>query len=128
MSAVFCLLRSNLVLKLLDAVGADVLALVIDDVFGAVTENAGRVILMKNNVITINKNLESILFSNIQGAAKFDGQNDTSELINFSDNSGRLQTTNLQSVSNQRSYPTNIRANYIKSKRSVKVFRLENKN
>ena len=91
-------MRSNLVLKLLDAVGADVLALVIDDVFGAVTENAGRVILMKNNVITINKNLESILFSNIQGAAKFDGQNDTSELINFSYDTGRLQTTNLQSV------------------------------
>ena len=91
-------MRSHLFLQLFNAVRADVLTFVIDDVLGAVTENAGGMILMKNNVISVNKNFESILFSNIQGAAKLNGQNDASELIDLSDNSGRFQTTNLRSM------------------------------
>ena len=88
-----CRLReqgSDKTLELLDAVGADVLALVVDYIAAFVTEYAGRLILVQNNIVAFNKYFKSISFGDIQGAAKLDGQNDTQQLVNFSNNSGGL--------------------------------------
>ena len=84
----FLISRSNLGFELFDAVGANVLALVGDNVLGVVTEDACGMILMKNDVVTLHENLESVFLGNVQGTAQLYGKNDAAELIYFSDYSG----------------------------------------
>ena len=78
-------------LKRLDALRADVLAVEHDDVFGVITEDTGGLILPQNNGRTIHIDLKGIFLRNVQGAAQLDGQHDTAQLINFPHNTGRFQ-------------------------------------
>ena len=85
---IFFISKSKLCFELFDAVGANILAFVVDDVLGIVAEDACGMILMKNDVVTLHEYLESVLLSNIQGTAQLYGKNDAAELIYFSDYSG----------------------------------------
>ena len=84
MQRCFCNSELNLFLELFDAIRADVLSFIADDVLGAVAENAGRMILVKNDIIAFNKNLKSVFFSDVQCAAQFDREYDSAQLINLS--------------------------------------------
>ena len=47
-------------------------------------------ILVKDDIITVDEYLKRVSLRDIQGAAKLDRQNDASELIDLSYNTGRL--------------------------------------
>ena len=79
-------MRSSLVQKFLQADGTDVLALEDGNLLGAVTEDAGGLILLQHDGGTINIDLQGILFCNVQGAAQFDREDDTPQFVNPSDN------------------------------------------
>ena len=55
---------------------------------GASAEDAGGLIFFKHNGIIINVYFKGIFFFNVKSTAKFYRQNDSSELIDFSDNTG----------------------------------------
>ena len=78
-------------LKFTDAVGADVLAFKIDDIFGVITENAGGLILLQDDGGTIHVDLQGVFLRDVQGAAQLDRQHDTAQLIDLPHNTGRFQ-------------------------------------
>ena len=59
-------------LEFLDAVGADVLALVNRDVLRVAAEHAGRLVLFQNDRRTVHINFNGVLFRDVQCAAKLD--------------------------------------------------------
>ena len=75
----------------LDTLGADVLAAENHDILGVIAENAGGLILSEDNRGTIHVDLQRVLFGDIQRTAQFDRQDDAAQLINFPNDSGRLQ-------------------------------------
>lgn len=83
---------SDFVLEVLDALGADVLSLVAYDTLCAVAEDACGMILVENDVVTLNKDFQRITLGNIKSTAQLDGKDNASELVNFSYNSGRFHT------------------------------------
>ena len=86
------MLRSELFVHGADAVGADVLALVVDDVLRVVAEDAGRLILAQDDGLTIHEDLDAVFFLNAEGSSQLDGEHDTAKLVNFSNNTGRFHT------------------------------------
>ena len=94
-----------LFLQLLNAFGADILTLVVDDILGTVAENACRMIFVKNDIIPVYENLKCVSLRDIQSAAKLDRQHDPPELIDLSYNTGRFHVA--PSVS-YKLYPTKI--------------------
>ena len=71
--------------QLLHAVGADVLASVVFDISAVAAEDAGRLILLENNGFAIDIDFDSVLLRDVQRAAQLDGQNDSAELVDLSD-------------------------------------------
>lgn len=80
--------NSSLCLELLEALGADVLTLEVDDILGVVAEDASRMILVKNDVVAFNEDLESILLGDVKSTAQLDGEHDAAEFIYFSYDTG----------------------------------------
>ena len=81
-------LCTSVVLQLFETLGTDILVLVHHQVSAAVTENTAGTILFQYDGGAIYINLQSILLSDIQCAAQFDGQNDPSQFVHLSHNSG----------------------------------------
>jgi hypothetical protein len=73
----------QLLLQLLDALGANALAREIYDMIRTVTEGAGRLILLQHDPILVNKDLDGILLLDPQGLADLYGQYDPSQVIHF---------------------------------------------
>ena len=94
----FFQLRSELFVHGADAVGADVLALVVDDVLRVVAEDAGRLILAQDDGLTIHEDLDAVLLLDTERSSQLDGKHDTAELVNFSNNTGRFHKSVLQYV------------------------------
>ena len=74
--------------ELCDAVRADVFTVNNVDIFCVAAEYARRLILLEHDVISINKDLNWIMNVDIQIASEFDRKYDSSELVDFSYNSG----------------------------------------
>jgi hypothetical protein len=72
-------------LQFVDAVGADVFALIPDNIFRVFAEDARRLVLFEDDVVTVHKDFQRVAFRNIKRAPHFDGQHDTAELVNLSD-------------------------------------------
>ena len=77
---------SLLVQQLLQAGGTDVFALEVGDLFGAVTEDAGGLILLEHDGGAINVDLQRILLCDVQGAAQFDREDDSPQFVDPADN------------------------------------------
>ena len=75
------------VLKLLQALGADVLALEDGDVLAAVTENAAGTVLFENDGGTLHIDFQCVLLSDIQRAAHLNRQDNAPQFIYLSDDS-----------------------------------------
>ena len=71
--------------QLLHAVGTDVLAAVVLDVPAVTAEDAGRLVLLENNGLAVDIDFDSVLLRDVQRAAQLDGQNDSAELVDLSD-------------------------------------------
>ena len=74
--------------QLLDAVRANVLAAIADDLFRALTKDTGRLILAENNAVSLNIDFKGVLLSDVERAAHFYGQNDTAKFINSAYDTG----------------------------------------
>jgi hypothetical protein len=72
-------------LYFVDAIGADVLALITDDIFRIIAKNAGRLVLFEDDAVPVHKDFQRVAFRNIERAPHFDRQHDTAELVNLSD-------------------------------------------
>ena len=77
-------------LELLEAVGADVLALVNRDVLRIAAEHAGRLVLFQNDRRTVHINFNGILLRDVQSPAQLNRQYDSAQLIHFSHNACRF--------------------------------------
>lgn len=80
--------------KLLDffkAGRADIFAFIINNFLCIRAENTGGFMLFEDNHVAFGVNFDRVSFRNIEGAAKFDGYYDSSEVIKFSDNTGGFQ-------------------------------------
>ena len=64
--------------------------MVANQIAGSCAEHAGWLILFQDDLIIIQIYLQLILLRNIQSAAKLNRQNDPSQLIYFSNDSGRF--------------------------------------
>ena len=76
-----------LVQQFLQAVRTDVLPLEDGDILGAVTENAGGLILFQHDRRPVHINLQGILFGDVQCASEFDGEDDSPQFVDPTDNS-----------------------------------------
>ena len=82
--SVFPLRRESLLVhQLTDAVGADILALEVDDILGVITENTGGLILFQHDGRAVHIDLQGVLLRDVQGAAQLDGQHDAAQLVHL---------------------------------------------
>lgn len=81
---------SELCLQFFYALCTYTLAVKVNDVVYIATENASRLILLKNDLVVIGKDLDSVLLLNIKNLSDLYGQHQSSQLINFAYNSGGL--------------------------------------
>ena len=81
---------SKLFLKLFDTSGANALAVKINDIVNVVAEYASGLILLKDYLIVIGENFDSVLGLYIQNVTDLDGKNDSSEFIDLTNNSSRF--------------------------------------
>ena len=72
----------------IQALLADIAALIVDNVLCVATEDAGRLILFQNNRRAFYINFQRIALCNLQSTTKLNGQDNASQLINFPDNTG----------------------------------------
>ena len=77
-------------LKLLQASAANVLVLVVDDVFGVTAEDAGGLILLQDDRRTINIDFQCVFLDDVEGSAQFDRKDDASQFVNFTNDTGRI--------------------------------------
>ena len=66
---------------------ADVVSLVCHNVVHAVAENAGRLIFLQDNTVSVDKNLERILVVDVKCFAQFRRNDDTAKIVNGTDDS-----------------------------------------
>lgn len=71
-----------------DAMFADVFAFEFDDAVGAAAENTSGLVFFEHNGVFVNINFKGVFFFDVEGSSKFDGQDDSSKLIDFSNNAG----------------------------------------
>ena len=79
-------------LEFLEAIGADVLAAEVDDILGIIAENTGGLVLFQDDGGSIYIDLQRVLFGDIQSTPELDGENDSAEFIDLSDNAGRFHS------------------------------------
>ena len=66
---------------------ADRLALVLDNILGTAAEHTGALELLEDYHIAVGEDLHKIPFVKIEGPSELYRKNDTSEIVDFSDNS-----------------------------------------
>ena len=76
-----------LFLEFFKAFAADLLVLEVDDVFGVSAENAARLILLQYDLISVYEHLKRILGVDIHIASCFNGDDDSSEVIDMTNDS-----------------------------------------
>ena len=86
----FFLFTSELVLDLIEAIGADAFAVEEDDIVSVVAENAGGVIFLQNDAVVVGEDLDRVLYFNIHCFADLDGEDDSAQLVDLSDHSRRF--------------------------------------
>ena len=74
-------------LEFFKAFAADLLVLEVDDVFGVSAENAARLILLQYDLISVYEHLKRILGVDIHIASCFNGDDDSSEVIDMTNDS-----------------------------------------
>ena len=89
--------------KLFDAVSANLLIHVGFYVFGATADHARRGVALENDAVLFGDDLDVITDGEAEGLAQLDGNNDTAEVINFTNDTGGLHkirsSSNLQFIS-----------------------------
>lgn len=86
-----CLISSLVqLLKLFQAVGADILALEVDDILSIGAEDAGRLVLFQDNGIALSINLDGISFGDVQGPAELNRDDQSSEVVKLSNDTSRF--------------------------------------
>ena len=68
-------------MELAQAGRANVFTLEHRDVLRAVTEDAGRLILLQHDGGSVNIDLQGVLLRDVQGSSQFDGQDDTPQFV-----------------------------------------------
>ena len=87
MGRFFCHLHSKMLLELIQASGANALAVEENDVICVVAEDAGRVVFLKNDAVIIGEDLDGVLNLDVHCFSDLDRKNDSSQLVYFSDHS-----------------------------------------
>ena len=77
-------------LECLDALGADILAVEGNNILGAVTEDTGRLIFLHDDIGAIDVNLETVALCDVKRTTKLDGEDDASQLVDFTYDTGRF--------------------------------------
>lgn len=77
-------------LELFQAVGADILALEVDDILSIGAEDAGRLVLFQDNGIALSINLDGISFGDVQGPAELNRDDQSSEVVKLSNDTSRF--------------------------------------
>ena len=70
--------------------GTDILALEGNDLLGTAAEDAGRLVLAKNDRLAVNVDLYRITKLDVEGTAQLDGKNDATQFVYFSYNTCRF--------------------------------------
>ena len=66
----------------------DVFAFEFGNAVGASAEDAGGFVFSEHNRVIVNVYFKGVFFLDVEGTAKFDRENDSSEFVNFSYNTG----------------------------------------
>ena len=82
-------------LEAFEAVCTDELALEVGDVACVAAEDAGRFVLLENDLVGFDKDLNGIASLHIEGVSDFDRQYYTTEFVNLSYNTGRFHVVLL---------------------------------
>jgi len=89
--AICDLFVAQLLRDFLDTGRTDIASLIGDDILCVAAEDTGRLILLENDGVILNKDFEWIPFADLECAAQFNGQDDTAEVIDFADDTGGFQ-------------------------------------
>ena len=60
-------------------------------------EDAGGLVFLQDDAVILHEDLQLIPFRDVQGAAKFDRQDDTSQIVHFSNDPRRFHSCQLPS-------------------------------
>ena len=74
--------------QIASAVVADALILVKGNLLIAAAEDTAGLVLAQNDGIALGVNLQRITASHVQRLAQFDGQSDSAQIVDMSDNTG----------------------------------------
>ena len=77
-------------LERLDALGADILTVESNDILGAVTEDTSGLIFFHHNAGAVDINLETVALCDVKRTTKLDGEDDASQLVDFTYDTGRF--------------------------------------
>ena len=83
--------------QLRDAVRADVFAAIADDLLRALAENAGGLILAKNNAVPFHIDFKRVLLADVERTAHLDRENDTAQFIDSAYDTGGFQINSFLS-------------------------------
>ena len=78
--------------ELLQAIGAYELAHIGFDVAGIAAENTGGVILLENDLVILHEDFQRIAYRDVESSSQFDGKDNTSKLVQLTDDTGRFHT------------------------------------
>ena len=79
--------------ELRNAIRANILSAITDNLFCTLAEHASRLIFAKNNAVALNIYLERILFSDVERSTHFDRQYDTPKFVDSSYDTGGLHVS-----------------------------------
>ena len=77
-------------LERLDALGADILTVESNDILGAVTEDTSGLIFFHHNAGAVDIDLETVALCDVKRTTKLDGEDNASQLVNFTYDTGRF--------------------------------------
>ena len=82
--------ESELILDLVETIGADAFTVEENDVVCVVAEDAGGMILLEDDAAVVGEDLDGVLDLDVHRLADLNGEHDSAELVNFSDHSCRF--------------------------------------
>lgn len=74
---------------------ADKLALIFDQAFVTAADDAVGLVFFQNYAVALYKNFNSVLLSQGKGSSDFDGENDTTQLVELAYNTGGFHFPSL---------------------------------
>ena len=87
-TVLFFALRLEMLLELIEAIGADALAVEKYNVVGIVAEDTCRMIFLQDDAVIVGEDLDGVLNLDVHGLSDLDRENDSAQLIYFSNHSG----------------------------------------